>query len=97
MKDVIVSVHLTPAQLAEQFWHMGSDEQADFFAALREVAGGKLCLQTAYMVDEIASRQAKGDSSAADGFLTLFSHAEAYIEVLVDRVARLPMTGRIAP
>ena len=90
MSAVTVEFQPTAAQLAEAFWGLGSDGQADFYAHLYRVAGHKLCMQTAYIVDEIASRQMRGDSDAVNGFRTLHSHADSYLEVLVDSAARWP-------
>lgn len=43
--DVMTSVNLGPAELAELFWEMDASQQADFFAKLDEIAGYKLCVQ----------------------------------------------------
>ncbi len=93
-RSVSVEFLPTPEQLAEAFWHLGSDQQADFYAHLYRVAGHKLCLQTAWIVDEISQRQARGDWDAVNGFRTLHSHAEAYMEVLADTVARQGSVAR---
>ena len=48
-----VSVQLTPEQIAELWWNLGSDEQAQFYAHLHRISKGALCLQTAYMVRDM--------------------------------------------
>jgi hypothetical protein len=73
-------IHLTPEELATAFWNMGSDEQADFYAALRRIAGHKLCMQTAWIVRELRDRADRGDTDAREGFLTLHGHAENYVK-----------------
>lgn len=80
MSDYTVSIDLTPEQLAQAFWAMGSDEQADFFAALDRMAGVKLCFQMAGVVHEICERAEKGDHAAQNGFQTMLSHAQDYVD-----------------
>lgn len=88
-QKIRVEVELTPEQLALAYWNLYSSEQADFFAALERVAGVNLCLQTAYVVEEIAKRSANGDHDAQNGFQTLLAHAQCYRESATDwRVRR---------
>lgn len=86
--SVTADIDVTPQQLAQLFWNMDSDDQANFYAELHRVSEGKLCIQTAYLVSEIARRQACGDDAACIGFRTLHSHAEPYLEVYVDELAK---------
>jgi hypothetical protein len=44
-------VALTPERIAELFWSMDCDEQADFFNHLDKVAGDRLCFQLQYVQD----------------------------------------------
>lgn len=77
-------VALQPDHIAALFWGMDSVEQADFFAALEAIAGVKLCLQMAAVVREIKDRAERGDHSAQNGFQTMLSHAQAYVEEAAD-------------
>lgn len=79
-----VSISPTPQQVAEYFWSLGSDGQADFFAALENIAGHRLCMQMAGVILEIASRSACGDHAAQNGLQTMLSHANGYLEAAVD-------------
>lgn len=77
-------VTVTPELLAHGFWEMASDEMADFFSELEQIAGDKLCLQMAAVVREIQKRADKGDRAAQNGFQTMLSHAQAYVESATD-------------
>lgn len=77
---VIGGVEVTPELVAELFWNLGSDKQADFFAALDSLAGFRLCFQMAGVISEIRDRADKGDYSAMNGLQTMLSHAEGYRE-----------------
>ena len=91
MKQFIAKIdNLSPEELARQFWGMDSDKQADFYSALEVISDGKLCLQTAWIVEAITQKHIKGDYAAANAFRTLHSHAEAYLEVYIDNIARRP-------
>lgn len=37
MAEATTSVNITPQMMADAFWDMGTDEQAEFFAALNKV------------------------------------------------------------
>ena len=74
------SMNVTPAQMADAFWSMKSDEMADFFNELEKIAGGRLCLQMAHVVDVIQQRSASGEYGCLNGFQTMLSHAQAYHE-----------------
>lgn len=82
--DVMTSVSIGPAELAEMFWEMDSEQQADFFAKLDQIAGYKLCLQMAGVVREIQERGDRGDHAAMNGFRTMLAHAQAYHESAMD-------------
>lgn len=82
--EVTVSVNLSPAQLADLFWNMDAEQQADFFAALDKTAGIQLCFQMAFVVAEIRLRSDRGDYSAMNGFRTMLAHAEAYAETAIE-------------
>ncbi|MCH1907970.1 hypothetical protein MKP15_04180 [Stenotrophomonas sp. Y6] len=82
--DVMTSVDLGPAELAEVFWEMDASQQADFFAKLDEIAGYKLCVQMAGVVREIQERGDRGDHAAMNGFRTMLAHAQAYHEEAMD-------------
>ena len=51
-QEVAVKVNISPGQLAELFWTMGSDHQAMFFSRLGVIAGGKMAIQLQYITDE---------------------------------------------
>lgn len=74
----------SPAHVAELFWNMGSDEQADFFAELWRLSAGKLCLQTAWVVVELMDRADKGDRAGLDAFQTMLAHAQDYPEAAAE-------------
>ena len=77
-------VEVTPQLLAELFWAMDCEQQADFFAALDRMAGLNLCFQMAYVVSEIQKRSDHGDHDAQNGFQTMLSHAKDYVESATD-------------
>lgn len=81
---MIGGVEVTPEVIAGLFWDMASDEQADFFAALHRTAGLQLCFQMASVVSELVERADRGDHDGADGFRTMFNHAEDYPEAAAD-------------
>lgn len=74
--DVNVGLSLTPEQMAEAFWDMGSDEQVAFYAHLHRIAGTKLCFQAAWIVHGIVETD-NGD--ARNAFNTLHDHSADYI------------------
>lgn len=82
--DVMTSVSIGPVELAEMFWEMDAEQQADFFAKLDQIAGYKLCLQMAGVVREIQERGDRGDHAAMNGFRTMLAHAQAYHEEAMD-------------
>lgn len=82
--DVMTSVSIGSAELAEMFWEMDAEQQADFFAKLDQIAGYKLCLQMAGVVREIQERGDRGDHAAMNGFRTMLAHAQAYHEEAMD-------------
>lgn len=75
---------VTPELVATLFWSMDSDQQAEFFSSLEKMAGVKLCMQMAYVVDSIVERADKGDRTAQNGFQTMLSHAQHYVESAID-------------
>lgn len=76
-----VAVKLTPEQVAEAWWSLGSDEQAQFYAHLHRISKGVLCLQTAYMVSHIIETE---NSDARDAFCTVHNHSVDYAEYAVE-------------
>jgi hypothetical protein len=76
-----LDISLTPEQLAEAWWHMGSDEQARFYAHLYRIAGHLLCMQAAHITQSIVE---SGDFDARDGWQTLHGHASEYIKTAID-------------
>ncbi|GHH53017.1 hypothetical protein [[Pseudomonas] boreopolis] len=82
--DVTASVIINPDQLAEMFWEMDAEQQADFFAKLDEIAGYKLCIQMAAVVRAISERGDAGDHAAMNGFRTMLAHANDYHESAMD-------------
>lgn len=56
--DINVTVRLTPAQLAQAFWHMDGDDQAAFFVHLGHVSSencvsGAIDIQMCYMAEAL--------------------------------------------
>ena len=73
-------VEVTPELLAYWFWEMDGREQADFFASLyREAGRSTLCMQTAYIVQELRYRAERGDSDGLSGFQTMLAHSQDYV------------------
>lgn len=67
----------TPAQMAEIFWRMGSDEQAIFFEELQGLAGDH-----SLMMQGLAIRQECEESRndfALEAFQSLFASAYKYM------------------
>jgi hypothetical protein len=81
---VIGGATVTPRLVAELFWEMNSEEQADFYAKLYEISDGMLCQQTAYLVSEIRKRAMRGDTAAREGFQTMLAHSTHYVEDAID-------------
>ena len=79
--DVVVGGRSATAEdVADMFWSLDSEQMADFFARLEDVAGIKLCFQMACVINEIADRAQNGDRRAQNGFQTMLSHASGYVE-----------------
>jgi hypothetical protein len=85
----VIEIHgttpVTPEIVATLFWNMDSEQQADFFATLERIAGVKLCMQMAYVVDSIVDRADRGERDAQNGFQTMLAHAQAYRDTATDR------------
>lgn len=84
-----VSINVTPAQIAAAFWGMGSDDQATFYEELGRVSGGRLCLQAAYLLQELRRRRRLPDSSCMDGldaYQTLHNHCDQLEQFIDDDV-----------
>lgn len=82
--DVVASVNIGPHEMAEMFWEMDAEQQADFFAKLDSIAGYKLCMQMAAVVREIQERGDRGDHAAMNGFRTMLAHAQEYHDAALD-------------
>lgn len=82
--DVVTSVTIGPDEMAQMFWEMDAEQQADFFAKLDSIAGYKLCMQMAAVVREIQERGDRGDHAAMNGFRTMLAHAQEYHESALD-------------
>lgn len=68
-------IKLTPKQVAEALWNMGSDEQAEMLKHLYDMAGNhKLMMQAMAVRDDCIAR---GDESL-EAFQTLFASAFKY-------------------
>lgn len=80
----IGGVTVTPELVAELFWDMASDEMADFFAQLDRIAGIKLCMQMAYVIQELQERSAKGDYRPLMAFQTMLAHSQSYTESAIE-------------
>lgn len=75
---VDMNVALTPEQIAQAFWGLGSDEQVRFFAELDRVAGYMLCFQMAHVVHDMARNETDIHHHAMNGFRTMLAHATEY-------------------
>ncbi|TGY35224.1 hypothetical protein [Stenotrophomonas maltophilia] len=82
--ETVGGVDVTPKLMAELFWEMNSEEQADFFAALDSIAGYRLCIQMGGVVREISERATRGDHQAQNGFQTMLAHAQEYSQSATD-------------
>lgn len=82
--ETVGGMAVTPELLAHLFWEMDSGEQADFLAALDDLAGYRLCMQMAGVVREISERSESGDHRAQNAFQTMLAHAQEYIESATD-------------
>lgn len=77
-----VSVKFTPEQIAEAWWNLGSDGQAQFYGHLHSITDGLLCLQTAYMVRDMIENE---NSDAVAAFTTIHNHSVEYVADAVDQ------------
>lgn len=83
--EVSARVELTPEQIAESFWNLGSDDQARFYAHLHRTAGpGTLCMQSAWIVQSIRDMADAGDTDAREGFQKLHFHSADYVSAMID-------------
>lgn len=48
-RTIEVEIRLTPEEMAQEFWNMGSGEQARFFNCLGTISAGALEMQMAYV------------------------------------------------
>ena len=76
--QIETNVTLTPEQVANAFWKLGSDGQIRFFAELDRVAGIMLCFQMAGVVHEMAMLDTETQSRALNGFRTMLAHSANY-------------------
>lgn len=76
---MIGGVTVTPMLVAELFWGMDAEEQADFFAYLERIAGYKLCFQMCAASNEMRRRSERGDHDAQNGFQAMLAHAQEYV------------------
>jgi hypothetical protein len=81
MTTATIELQLTPEQLAEAWWNMGSDEQAAFYAHLHRIAGFRLCIQAAHITRHIVETD---NADARDGWQMLHGHASEYIQTAID-------------
>ena len=79
-----VDLDLSAEDIAHAFWHLNANEQADFFAELHRIADYRLCFQMANVIYTIEERSGNGDHEAQNGFQTMLSHAQAYVESVTD-------------
>ena len=82
---VTVDVDLSPEQIAELFWRLGDDGQADFFAHLDRIAGVRLCMQMAYLSDRLIERSHKGDWSGRHAYQAIAEHAQSLWRTSLDK------------
>lgn len=66
-----VEVKLSPAELAEQFWNMGDDEQCQFFVEVKKVSEEDAGSFAAEMQWASLGRMARKDPDVADAIRTL--------------------------
>ena len=79
-----VDIELTPEQIAELFWKLGDDGQADFFAHLERTAGVGLCIQMAYVSDRLIERSQAGDWDGRHAFQTIAEHSQSLWRTSLD-------------
>lgn len=63
---------LTPEQVAESFWELGSEQQAQFFFHLWKISGGMLGMQAIYMRESCEKHESVG---ALWAFQEMAAHA----------------------
>jgi len=88
--ELQVSVKLTPEQIADAWWSLGSDEQAEVYAHLYRISRGVLCLQTAYMVREMIETE---NRDAQDAFCTIHNHSVEFLETATEQRAHTAIRG----
>lgn len=69
---VTAEFQLTPEQVAESFWQLGSEKQAEFFYHLNKISGGMLGMQAIYMREACEQHESIG---ALMGLQSIGSHA----------------------
>ena len=96
-----MSINVTPQQIAKAFWLMSNEDQADFYETLGVVGGGRLCLQAAYLLQELRRRRRLPDASCLDGldaYQILHNHTdqlECFIDDSVEEAKRA-IAGMVA-
>jgi hypothetical protein len=69
---ITTQVELTPEQVAEGFWNLGSEQQATFFFHLGKISGGMLGMQAIYMREACEQHESIG---ALMAFQNMAAHA----------------------
>jgi len=78
--SIKVTVDLSPQQIAEQFWELGSERQAAFYAHLHKIAGHRLGIQCAQIEREIVETC---NNDAREAWTTLHGYATEYVETAI--------------
>lgn len=83
--NITVPLDLSPQQIAEQFWDLGSDGQTAFYAHLHQIAGHRLGIQCSAIEREIVETD---NRDAREAWTTLHGFASEYtasaIEIRAD-------------
>jgi len=72
-----IEIKLTAKEVAEQLWHLGSDEQAEMFEELFKLTGGSHLLMMQFLMvrDDCKERSPE----ALECFQTMFASAFKYM------------------
>jgi hypothetical protein len=76
---VTVEMDLTPEQVAEAFWRLDNNQQAEFYAWLWRKAGGfPLSMQSHYVMHAIGELAERGEYDAMHGWQTFHDERADY-------------------
>lgn len=69
-RTIEVEIRLTPEEMAQEFWNMGSGEQARFFNCLGTISAGAFEMQMAYVSQDCILKECGRKAMAEIGSMS---------------------------